>query len=190
MYPMDVQFTNVEYIGNDRLAIYGLIDGHKVTAFGWLSAITNHFDDDHYQHALPTKFDDHGRPLDGELGAPGMPPCHCNPRTRSEKEILDYFDSRLLDLAGQTGAATDAQTLAQLPSSPAVQHPPTVVEPVRVAPPRDWTDEYARYLGEKSLSTATRIEARLQEFIAAQEAKAALPKPPSRWTRVKDFLFG
>jgi hypothetical protein len=49
----EILVTGVRNAGDDILVVEGYVDGDLVTAYGWISALTNHYDDTRAEDAKP-----------------------------------------------------------------------------------------------------------------------------------------
>jgi hypothetical protein len=77
---MEVIVASAHDIGGDVLEVRGSVDGEEVTATGWVSALTNHYD--------ASAYGDDGHLRDG-----------AKPRKMTKAEQLDYCRRLLVGVA-------------------------------------------------------------------------------------------
>lgn len=123
---------------NDVLIVEGFVDGAKVVAEAWQSALTNHFDADQYsaEGQLEAEYDVRGKDDAAVvIGIKRQP----KPRVMAAGEQKEYFQRLLLDAAGVAKPAfeIDAGVIDEIPAAylaPVATDEPTAEEATAPAP--------------------------------------------------------
>lgn len=95
---MDIKVTEATGLANDQVRVRGLVDGVEVEAFGWRSALTNHYDPKAYdpetghRHTAPAQ---EAEKMSAEEASTIALVPRDEPRAMTKDERMTYFEGLL-----------------------------------------------------------------------------------------------